>query len=279
MRKTGREYGDPWISRGGSTPRGDADAGIAEIPNSSASVHSVPRVGSRSQSASPAGCNNRRVTDLSLPVDVRGDFSRPAARVAGDWSAHIATTLDRLSALLDDFDEATWSAPSLCEGWRVRDVVGHLVWRLGSSSGDMVRSGLSMTMNSGFNANRAIDRLAKQHAAAPTDELIACLRSIAASKMRGEGRTGIVEITEAVVHTYDITEALGLTIRLSPRSTGAVALSRTRAGGRSVRLAKTHSLRAVDARWQIGTGAPIDATAGEIIMHLFGRRALPNAEG
>ena len=217
------------------------------------------------------------MTDLPVPAEERGDFSRPASRVAGDWSAHIATTLDRLSALLDEFDEASWESPSLCKGWRVRDVVGHLVWRLGATNGELVRSGLSAAIGTGFNANRAVDRLARLEALAPTSELIARLRSIAASKMRGEGRTGIVEITEAVVHTYDITEALGLTIRLSPRSTGAVALARTRTGGRSVRITKSHALRAIDAGWQVGTGSPIDATAGAIIMQLFGRRDLPRA--
>ncbi|RRJ88861.1 maleylpyruvate isomerase family mycothiol-dependent enzyme [Gulosibacter macacae] len=202
------------------------------------------------------------------------DFSRPANRVSGDWSAHIATTIDRLAALLEELDAEAWEAPSLCEGWRVRDVVGHLVWRLGASTGEMVRSGLGAGLAAGFNPNKAIDRIARQEAQASTEQLLASLRDIAASRLRGEGRTGIIELTEAIVHAYDITEALGESLRLSPRSTGAVALARLRTGGKDARIARTRSLRATDARWQIGAGAALDATAAEIVMHLFGRKPL-----
>ena len=33
----------------------------------------------------------------------------------------------RLIGVLDDLSDEQWSAQSLCEKWRVRDVVGHLV--------------------------------------------------------------------------------------------------------------------------------------------------------
>ena len=205
-------------------------------------------------------------------------YSRPATRLGGDWSAHIATALDRLTTLLDSLDEAQWEAPSRCEGWRVRDVVGHLVWRLGLPTGELVRQGLGAGIAAGFSADRAIDRFAREKAQAPTAELVAALRAIGGGKLRGEGRTGVVELTEAVVHGYDISEALGLDLRLSPRSTSAVALARQRAGGRSTRILKEHSLRATDARWVIGRGPALDATAGAIVMHLFGRSRLPQAD-
>lgn len=198
-------------------------------------------------------------------------YSRPPNRLGGDWSAHIATALDRLVTLLEGLDEAGWATPSRCEGWRVRDVVGHLVWRLGASTGELVREGLIGGVRAGFSADRALDRIARAEAEAPTDELVAALRTIGAGKLRGEGRTGVVELTEAVVHALDISEALGAELRLSPRSTSAVALARLRAGGRPTRIARERSLRATDAHWVIGAGPALDATAGEILMHLFGR--------
>ncbi|NLT27321.1 MAG: maleylpyruvate isomerase family mycothiol-dependent enzyme [Microbacteriaceae bacterium] len=201
-------------------------------------------------------------------------YSRPPNRLGGDWSAHIATALDRLAQLLEGLDEAQWEAPSRCEGWRVRDVVGHLVHRLGASTGELVRAGLVGGVLAGFSADRALDRIARAEAEAPTAELVAALRTIGAGKLRGEGRTGVVELTEAVVHAYDIAEALGAELRLSPRSTGAVALARLRTGGRATRIARERSLRATDAHWVIGHGPALDATAGEILMHLFGRGSL-----
>jgi uncharacterized protein (TIGR03083 family) len=206
-----------------------------------------------------------------------GPYSRPAARTTGDWSAHVATSIDRLADLLEGLNEAEWEAPSLCEGWRVRDVAGHVIWRLGGTTSDMVGSGFATLARKGFNFNRVVADLAREQAAAPTEVLVEQLRAIATSKLAGDTRVGIIELTEAVVHAYDVTEALGVPLRLSPRSTGSVALARTKMplGGKSVRIVKRRALRATDARWHIGTGEPLDATAGQIIMHLFGRRSLP----
>ncbi|UQN15947.1 maleylpyruvate isomerase family mycothiol-dependent enzyme [Gulosibacter sp. ACHW.36C] len=203
-------------------------------------------------------------------------FSRPASRTSGDWSAHIATTLDRLADTLDRLDDEQWEAPSMCSEWRVRDVAGHLIWRLGLNSSDMVGSAFASIGRKGFNFNRIVAQLARDEAAAPTPVLVEQLREIASSKLAGDHRNGIIELTEAVVHAYDVTEALGLQLRLSPRSTGSVALARTKMpfGGKAVKLASKRSLRATDARWQIGSGPTLDATAGEIIMHLFDRRRL-----
>lgn len=195
-------------------------------------------------------------------------FSRPAKRVAGDWSAHISTTLDRLADLLERCSESQWNAPSMCEGWRVRDVVGHIIWRLGNSNRAIARVGISSVK-----PKQKFAEVAREIADTDVEDLIQQLRTIAAGKLAGEGHTGLIELTEAIVHAYDITEALGLKLRLSPRSTGAVALARTRIPAlfTTRKVARDVTLRAVDARWQIGRGTPVNATSGSIIMYLFGR--------
>lgn len=201
-------------------------------------------------------------------------FSRPPAKLSGDWSAHIATTLDRLTFVLAGLDRQAWDAPSHCAQWRVRDVVGHILWRLGSNSRQLVSSGLGAALTSAFKPNSALAKIAIEVGAAPEAELLSGLEALSADKMAGIGRSTVVELTEAVVHAYDITDALQLPLRLSPRSTSAVALSRLRVGGRNAKIARKRSLRAIDAGWQIGNGPALDATAQEIIMHLFGRTQL-----
>lgn len=203
-------------------------------------------------------------------------YSRPTKKSSGDWSAHIATTLERLAELLETLTDEQWEAQSMCNEWRVRDVVGHIVWRIGEANSVMVRQGLKNLGRSGFSFSRIVGNIGTQVGQASNEDLIARLREIAAEKLQGHGRIGFIELTEAVVHAYDITEALKLPIRLSPRSTGAVARIQAESirGGKQTRIARQHSLRATDARWLVGQGSPIDATAGEIIMHLFGRRSL-----
>ncbi|MGO1542946.1 MAG: maleylpyruvate isomerase family mycothiol-dependent enzyme [Gulosibacter sp.] len=210
-----------------------------------------------------------------LPVG-EDSFSRPTKKSSGDWSAHIATTLERLAEVLESLPEDQWQAQSLCDDWLVRDVVGHIIWRLGEGGGAMVRRGLRGIGRARLSAARLVSQIAIDEGRATNEELISSLRSIASEKLQGHGRTGFIELTEAVVHAYDITEAIEVPIRLSPRITGAVALAQSRSmmGGKFVKIARQHSLRATDARWLIGQGSPIDATAGEIIMHLYGRRSL-----
>jgi len=206
-------------------------------------------------------------------------FQTPSTKVSGDWSAHIATMLDSVAALLESLAPEQWDAPSMCEGWTVRHVAGHIVWRLGESSGELVASGLRQVLRARFDADRVIDDLARRTALAPPEELVERIRLLAERRVQGIGRTGITELTEAVVHGYDISEGLGLPLRVSPRSSAAVASARLKLPlGSARRIAAGRTLRAVDARWQIGSGPALDATAAQIVLALHGRRvALPRA--
>lgn len=207
-------------------------------------------------------------------------YFTPSSRVTGDWSAHIATTLDRTGVMLSQLTPEEWDAPSLCTGWRVRDVAGHIIWRLGASNSEILKSGARAFLGRHINPNRAISDIAKKIGELPPEELIERIHGIADSKVRGIGRTGIQELTEAVVHTYDISEAIGHSIRLSPRSTGAVARARLRTSSAARAITRRFTLCATDARWKFGTGPVVEATAAQIIMHLFDRRdlELPNAD-
>lgn len=215
---------------------------------------------------------------MSNPIDDERPLFTPSNRVAGDWSAHIATTLDRTATALGALEPEQWEAPSLCEGWRVRDVVGHLVWRLGEPTGGLMRSMSRAYFGRHVMPDRAIADLARAEAEASNDELIGKLRRIAANKVYKRGRTGITELTEAVVHTVDISEAIDAPFPVSPRSTSAVAIARIRVPlSHAARVASGHALIATDARWKIGDGAPVEATASRLIAALFGRLPLPDA--
>lgn len=209
----------------------------------------------------------------SLPDDPRPYFT-PSSRVAGDWSAHIATTLDRTAAMLEHLPAERWDEPSTCEGWRIRDVAGHLIWRLGSSTWDMLRSGAGSYFGRHMTPAGAIAEIGVREGSRPVEELAAGLREIADGKVGARQRVSIAELTEAVVHAYDMSEPLGLDLRLSPRSTAAVVMARLKVPGGGRTIARSYSLAATDARWEVGRGPRIEATAGQITMHVFDRRRL-----
>lgn len=214
---------------------------------------------------------------MSSPSGSERPYFTPSSRVEGDWSAHIATTIDRTASLLEQLTAEQWQAPSLCSGWRVQDVAGHLVWRLGEPGGRLLRSASTAVLSGRRSPAGAVDALARDYAQVPPQQLVARLREIAAAKLYGKGRAGISELTEAVVHAYDIAEALGIPLSLSPRSTSAVAIARIRVPfSHAARLAAGRTLLATDARWRIGRGGTkVEGTAGRLLAALFGRLPLP----
>ncbi|TFC50160.1 maleylpyruvate isomerase family mycothiol-dependent enzyme [Cryobacterium sp. TMT1-21] len=219
------------------------------------------------------------MADLSkyLPLSQRpvGDESR----VSSDWGPQIAATLLATADLLDGLSPEQWEAPSLCADWRVRDVAGHLVWRLGSSNRELLRSaGRAWLAGRFLNPNRAIDAVSRAAALTEPSELIASLRRIAADRTAGIGRQGVTELTEAVVHGFDLAHPLGLALTVDPTAAGAVALGRAQRASTPVKaVLRRRTLVASDALWRVGRGPDYRSTAEDIVLFLFGRAGLTPA--
>lgn len=201
---------------------------------------------------------------------------RPAVDGSGagsDWSAPLAETLTAINDVLAGLTPEQWEAPSLCVGWRVRDVAGHLIWLLGNTKKELVRSlGRAMVHGRFVNPNRGIDVVGRAVADAEPAALVAELRRIAADQLAGLGRHGIHELTEAVVHGFDIARALGLTLTVAPTVTGAVALRRALIAPAPVKaVLRRRTLVATDALWCVGRGQAFEGTAEDFVLFLFGR--------
>ena len=84
-----------------------------------------------------------------------------------------------LAQLLDGLSDTEWEQPSLCAGWRVRDVAAHVAMApqvpgLGSMLADGIRARGSF--------HRLNHDVAARHAARPTGDIIAELRTYADSR-------------------------------------------------------------------------------------------------
>jgi len=213
-----------------------------------------------------------------LPLSQRA--SEPEAKVTGIWSAEIADVLERTADLLASLDADGWQAASMCDGWTVRDVAGHVVWRVGASNAAMARTAIgSMLRRPHLNPMRAMDDLSADEAARSPEDLVARIRAIAAGKRAGKGRKRLPELLEVVVHAFDIAHALKVDLELDHRSTGAVAVARAAIAPAAVRgVLRARTLRASDAGWSVGHGPVIEATASTLIMYLFGRTPRPEGD-
>jgi uncharacterized protein (TIGR03083 family) len=209
-----------------------------------------------------------------LPLSLRRVGNE--AGVNARWSGHVGATVTAIADLLAGLTPEQWAAQSLCDGWRVRDVAGHLVWRLGSTNRELFGSAARAYLGHHIRPGRAIDDVSRAAAQADPELLVASLREIAAEKTAGAGRGGITELTEAVVHGLDLAHPLGLALPVHATAGGAVALRRSLIAPIEIRaVLHTRRLVATDAEWSVGHGDPLRSTAADLILFLFGRGPLP----
>ncbi|MCD2192862.1 maleylpyruvate isomerase family mycothiol-dependent enzyme [Actinomycetospora endophytica] len=128
------------------------------------------------------------------------DTTDPLAR---ETAAERVRLADLYAALRPD----QWAAPSLCAGWRVREVVAHVTMPY-RHSGFRVLRGIAAARG---DFNRFADTIAHSDTARHSDaELLAALRDNVAHPWRPPGGGQAGALSHDVIHGLDVTESLGL---------------------------------------------------------------------
>jgi uncharacterized protein (TIGR03083 family) len=190
------------------------------------------------------------------------------------------TTTDELTGLivaerhafgevLEALPPAAWDAPSLCEGWRVREVVAHMTMPFRYPTRRFLRE----MVRSGGNFARMADRVARRDAKAPTGILLDGWRSNEGSPWSplGGGLEGA--LTHDVVHGLDITVPLGLEHPVTDRALRVVLDAASAPRSRKhfgVDLSGVQ-LQADDLDWTFGEGEPLQGSARHLLLVLCGR--------
>ncbi len=199
-------------------------------------------------------------------------MSAPTARDAG-ITGSIAAERQELATILAGLPPQSWDSPTLCAGWRVRELVAHITmpfrYRPARFAFEMIRSR--------GNFNRMADRCARRDAAAPPDQLTAALRDNAGNPWKPPGGGYQGALTHDVIHGLDITVALGLGRRVPRERLGIVLDGIT--GAKSVRFFGTDlagiELRADDLDWSFGSGTPVSGSAQDLALVVCGRKLPP----
>ncbi|MEU9831288.1 maleylpyruvate isomerase family mycothiol-dependent enzyme [Streptosporangium sp. NPDC048047] len=175
--------------------------------------------------------------------------------------------------LLATLSPEQWDAPTLCEGWRVREVVAHTTMPFRASLGRMLL-GLVRARGS---FNRMADRHARHDAATMSPEmLLASLRDNVEHPWTPPGGGAAGALAHDVIHGLDITVGLGLGRRVPPERVAMVL-----AGIRPKNIAFFGTdltgvrLQATDIDWSHGTGAPLRGPAQDLLLVVCGRRLPP----
>lgn len=190
-----------------------------------------------------------------------------------DIRAAVAGERTDLAALLTDLPAEDWDKPTLCEGWRVREVVAHITmpYRL-----SMPRFVLGMIKARG-NFDRLADRQARRDAAELSPlELTECLRQNINHPWKPPGGGYQGALSHDVIHGLDITVALGIDREvpadrmhhildsIQPRQLKYFGVDLTGI-----------QLRAIDLDWTHGTGSEILTGQAQYLLLVLCGRTLP----
>lgn len=187
------------------------------------------------------------------------DIRRLAREERADFAAFLAT-----------LQPEQWQAPTLCPGWRVRDVVAHVV-----SYGDLDARGLlACVIRGGFWSPRVNAVAMARYSTHSPAQLLTLLTDHPDPRGLHAALGGRVGLVEGIIHQQDIRRALGL-----PR---AVPLERLLPALRIAVIApdigglRMSGLRmvATDLRFSFGLGAEVRGSAEALLMAVAGRRGV-----
>ena len=197
------------------------------------------------------------------PVDVPQEIARLRRQFA-----------DRIETL----DEAAWNSASWCSGWKVRDVVAHLVrgaeGSLWSMVGDVLLGGLK--------PDRAVGEAARRLGDVPVPELADRLRNAGEGGFRPPGFPEAMGLADVLVHSADAFRPLGLDVDAPPADAIPVLDAFWRRGRMVVHAEPQRGRRlvATDLDWVRGDGPEVRGKAIDLVLLVANRRqVLPSLEG
>jgi uncharacterized protein (TIGR03083 family) len=197
----------------------------------------------------------------------------------------VAAEYVALADLLEGSAEEAWNTQSLCEIWRVREVVAHMTMPARYDKAAF----MAELERRGFDFTRFCNEIAASDGALPTSQLVANLRDEALHGWEPPGGGAEGALTHAMIHSLDITLPLGQT-RLSSDAAVASVLDALTTGGKHAFFGigiDGRRLVATDLDWSFGadtgtrtgtssgsgsgSGSELRGDAGALVAALAGR--------
>jgi uncharacterized protein (TIGR03083 family) len=177
---------------------------------------------------------------------------------------------EALIADLTPLTDEQWATPSLCAGWSVRDVLGHMTAAAKKTTPTFF-TGLAAA-GFRFNAMTAKD-VAREGEGAPADTLARFKAQVKATT-HPPGPLDTM-LGETIVHSQDIRRPLGIAHTYPTEAVARVADfykgSNLVLGGKK-RIAGLR-LQATDADWSHGDGPEVSGPMLSLVMMISGRKA------
>lgn len=172
--------------------------------------------------------------------------------------------------LADSLTPEQWDQQSLCNQWKVRDVVAH-VNEGASLTGVQAVLGL---MKYGFRLNTMLEREAIKDGAAPPAALGKELHDTVGKRKTPPGVKAVGMLLDTVVHQQDVRRPLNVP-RQVPPETLTIALDEMAKQKTGLLPGKKRidglKLRATDVAWEHGEGDEVSGPGESLLMAMAGR--------
>src|SRR5690242_8785729 len=116
-----------------------------------------------------------------------------------DLQPMVASEFQQLADFLASATPAQWDTPSLCDGWRVREVVAHMTMAARYDEAAF----MAELQDVGFDFTSLSNKLASRDGALDTDQLVANLRSDVMAKWAPPGGGYRGALNHVVIHGLD----------------------------------------------------------------------------
>jgi uncharacterized protein (TIGR03083 family) len=207
--------------------------------------------------------------------DVRRSLKPIRVRVPGTLTAVDTMRMARderteLAEFLATLAPGQWEAATLCDRWRVREVVAHVY-----SYEDLGFARLAARMlKAGMNPDRANALGVTEHAADSDEQLLARARE----HIQPTGLTammgGRIALTDTMIHHQDIRRPLGLPRSIpADRLTTALETARKAPTIGAAKRIRGLTLTSTSSDWSTGTGPLVEGPGEALLMAIAGRRA------
>jgi len=183
----------------------------------------------------------------------------------------IAAQREQLAAILGALPGDAWDSPTLCELWRVREVVAHMTMPFRYSTEEF----MAELGRSGGDFTTLSDHLAARDAAALTPaELTETIRANIHTQWQPPGGGLTAALSHDMIHGLDICVPLGLGFTVPQERLRAIVPSSP--DEQSVQYFGVDltgiELRATDMDWTFGSGHPLSGTGQDLLLVLAGRK-------
>lgn len=173
-----------------------------------------------------------------------------------------------MADFLDSLQPHQWELPSLCVGWRVRDVLAHVVSFEEHGKVDLARR----LAKARFNPAKLNDVALAEYSTFSPAELVAFLRT----HLEPQGATALfgggVGLVDGLIHHQDIRRPLGIPRTIpTQRLLYALRFAVTAPPIRGFWNARKVRLVATDLDWARGRGPEARGEAEAVLMALAGR--------